>query len=236
MSASHEENVMSIYPILSALLTYPEQPLLDALPEIERALDAQPGARAALAPLVESLRATPLIELQERYVATFDRTPSHSLHLFEHVHGESRDRGQAMVDLLDEYRRHGFEPVGNELPDYVPLFVEFLGAIAGDGDGDGAHAAHLLGDAIEVLAALGERLARAQSPYAGAFDVLRACSPVEPRPVAEPPPRTMDEALERFGPGPDGVEPLLSPAADASLAQPIRFHPPRRAATPAPRA
>ncbi|KAA8771346.1 nitrate reductase molybdenum cofactor assembly chaperone [Burkholderia pseudomallei] len=234
MSASHEENVMSIYPILSALLTYPEQPLLDALPEIERALDAQPGARAALAPLVESLRATPLIELQERYVATFDRTPSHSLHLFEHVHGESRDRGQAMVDLLDEYRRHGFEPVGNELPDYVPLFVEFLGAIAGDGDG--AHAAHLLGDAIDVLAALGERLARAQSPYAGAFDVLRACSPVEPRPVAEPPPRTMDEALERFGPGPDGVEPLLPPAADASLAQPIRFHPPRRAATPAPRA
>ncbi|KGS37314.1 nitrate reductase molybdenum cofactor assembly chaperone [Burkholderia pseudomallei ABCPW 107] len=225
---------MSIYPILSALLTYPEQPLLDALPEIERALDAQPGARAALAPLVESLRATPLIELQERYVATFDRTPSHSLHLFEHVHGESRDRGQAMVDLLDEYRRHGFEPVGNELPDYVPLFVEFLGAIAGDGDG--AHAAHLLGDAIDVLAALGERLARAQSPYAGAFDVLRACSPVEPRPVAEPPPRTMDEALERFGPGPDGVEPLLSPAANASLAQPIRFHPPRRAATPAPRA
>ncbi|MHA7321506.1 nitrate reductase molybdenum cofactor assembly chaperone [Burkholderia pseudomallei] len=234
MSASHEENVMSIYPILSALLTYPEQPLLDALPEIERALDAQPGARAALAPLVESLRTEPLIELQERYVATFDRTPSHSLHLFEHVHGESRDRGQAMVDLLDEYRRHGFEPVGNELPDYVPLFVEFLGAIAGDGDG--AHAAHLLGDAIDVLAALGERLARAQSPYAGAFDVLRACSPVEPRPVAEPPPRTMDEALERFGPGPDGVEPLLSPAADASLAQPIRFHPPRRAATPAPRA
>ncbi|MFW2459492.1 nitrate reductase molybdenum cofactor assembly chaperone, partial [Burkholderia pseudomallei] len=180
MSASHEENVMSIYPILSALLTYPEQPLLDALPEIERALDAQPGARAALAPLVESLRATPLIELQERYVATFDRTPSHSLHLFEHVHGESRDRGQAMVDLLDEYRRHGFEPVGSELPDYVPLFVEFLGAIAGDGDD--AHAAHLLGDAIDVLAALGERLARAQSPYAGAFDVLRACSPVEPRP------------------------------------------------------
>ncbi|AJY28882.1 nitrate reductase molybdenum cofactor assembly chaperone [Burkholderia thailandensis 34] len=225
---------MSIYPILSALLTYPEQPLLDALPDIGRALDAFPDARAALAPLVESLRATPLIELQERYVATFDRTPSHSLHLFEHVHGESRDRGQAMVDLLDEYRRHGFEPVGSELPDYVPLFVEFLGAIASDGDD--AHAAHLLGDAIDVLAALGDRLARASSPYAGAFDVLRACSPVEPRPVAEPPPRTMDEALERFGPGHDGVEPLLAPAVDASAAQPIRFHPPRRAATPAPRA
>ncbi|AOJ09453.1 nitrate reductase molybdenum cofactor assembly chaperone [Burkholderia mayonis] len=236
MSASHEENVMSIYPILSALLIYPEQALLDALPDVERALDAFPDARSTLAPLVASLRATPLIELQERYVATFDRTPSHSLHLFEHVHGESRDRGQAMVDLLDEYRRHGFEPVGNELPDYVPLFVEFLGAIAGDGDGDSEHAARLLGDAIDVLAALGERLARAQSPYAAAFAALRALSPVEPQPVAEPPPRTMDEALERFGPGHDGVEPLLAPAANASLAQPIRFHPPRRAATPVPRA
>ncbi|KWZ42598.1 nitrate reductase [Burkholderia savannae] len=234
MSASHEENVMSIYPILSALLTYPEQELLDALPDVERALDAFPDARATLAPLVESLRAAPLIELQERYVATFDRTPSHSLHLFEHVHGESRDRGQAMVDLLDEYRRRGFEPVGSELPDYVPLFVEFLGAIEDDGDAD--HAARLLGDAIDVLAALGERLARAQSPYAVAFAALRARSPVEPRPVAEPPPRTMDEALERFGPGHDGVEPLLAPAANASNAQPIRFHPPRRAATPAPRA
>lgn len=81
MSASHEENVMSIYPILSALLIYPEQALLDALPDVERALDAFPDAREALAPLVASLRATPLIELQERYVATFDRTPSHSLHL-----------------------------------------------------------------------------------------------------------------------------------------------------------
>ncbi len=60
MSASHEENVMSIYPILSALLTYPEQPLLDALPEIERALDAQPGARAARAPRGASLRPAPV--------------------------------------------------------------------------------------------------------------------------------------------------------------------------------
>jgi nitrate reductase delta subunit len=78
-----------------------------------------------LAPLLDELRSRPLIELQENYVATFDRSPSHSLHLFEHVHGESRDRGQAMVDLMDEYRRDGFEPLETELPDYVPLFLEF---------------------------------------------------------------------------------------------------------------
>jgi nitrate reductase delta subunit len=86
-----------------------------------------------LAPLLDELRSRPLIELQENYVATFDRSPSHSLHLFEHVHGESRDRGQAMVDLMDEYRRDGFEPLETELPDYVPLFLEFLGALSLDG-------------------------------------------------------------------------------------------------------
>jgi nitrate reductase delta subunit len=94
---------MSLYPILSALLDYPEPALLEALPEIEAALHEWPQARAHLAPLIASLK-RPLIDVQLAYVATFDRNPSHSLHLFEHVHGESRDRGQAMVDLLDEYR------------------------------------------------------------------------------------------------------------------------------------
>ncbi|AYZ65708.1 nitrate reductase molybdenum cofactor assembly chaperone [Burkholderia multivorans] len=212
---------MSPYPLLSVLLTYPDADLLDALPDVRAALERDPGARDALAPLVDHLAQTPLIALQETYVATFDRTPAHSLHLFEHVHGESRARGQALVDLLDEYRRFGFEPATNELPDYLPLFVEFLGAIAADGHA--ADARRLLGDAIDVIAALGERLERAQSPYAGAFAVLRALSPVAPQPVAEPPPRTMDEALERFGPGADGVEPL--PGAMSAGVQPIRFHP-----------
>jgi nitrate reductase molybdenum cofactor assembly chaperone NarJ/NarW len=211
---------MSLYSLLSVLLTYPEAELIDALPEIRAALDRNPDAHVVLAPLVDNLASAPLIELQESYVATFDRTPAHSLHLFEHVHGESRERGQALVDLLNEYRRFGFEPATNELPDYVPLFVEFLGAIAAEGHADDAR--RLLGDAIDVMAALGERLERASSPYAGAFALLRALSPVAPQPVADAAPRTMDEALERFGPGPDGVEPL--PSATASI-QPIRFHP-----------
>ncbi|MGH9888136.1 MAG: nitrate reductase molybdenum cofactor assembly chaperone, partial [bacterium] len=107
---------MPLYPILSALLCYPEQDLLDAMPEIDTALAEWPQAQATLAPLGDLLKTNTLIELQENYVATFDRNPAHSLHLFEHVHGESRDRGQAMVDLIDEYRREGFEPAEAELP------------------------------------------------------------------------------------------------------------------------
>ena len=219
---------MPLYPILSALLAYPEPEQLDALPEIDAALAEWPQARALLAPVTAMLRSETLITLQENYVATFDRNPAHSLHLFEHVHGESRDRGQAMVDLIDEYRREGFEPAASELPDYVPLFLEFLGALAADGKE--ARAEQLLGEAIHVLAAIGDRLARNQSPYAAVFAVLRTLTDVQPQPQQEPPVRDMDEALETFGPGADGVEPLLAPQAGP---QAVKFYPRGTAPVPA---
>lgn len=208
---------MRIYRILSAVLDYPEQDMLDALPDIEQALLEWPQAAQLLEPLTEFLGANDLIAVQENYVATFDRNPAHSLHLFEHVHGESRDRGQAMVDLLSEYRRGGFEPKGGELPDHVPLFLEYLSLIQADA------AEPLLGEAIHVLAAVGDRLARHGSPYAVVFDVLRSLTSVEPVAQAEPPVRDMDEAMETFGVGVDGVEPLLRRPAMGEHT--LRFHP-----------
>lgn len=211
-----------IYRILSALLAYPEDALLQALPEIQQALNGNPAAQDLLEPLLEHLGEHSLIALQEDYVATFDRKAAHSLHLFEHVHGESRDRGQAMVDLLQTYQQQGFEPVGRELPDHVPLFLEFLSLLPPD------EARSLLDDAIHVLAAIGARLARAGSPYAAPFAVLRALATVTPREMDEPPVRDMDEAMETFGPGADGVEPLLRPQMQTQLAggaQPLHFYP-----------
>ncbi|SDB84903.1 nitrate reductase molybdenum cofactor assembly chaperone [Paraburkholderia lycopersici] len=213
---------MSIYPVLSALLDYPGQPLLDALEDIEAAIEAAPGGAFAtreLAPLLGALRERSLVESQETYVATFDRNRRHSLHLFEHVHGESRARGQAMVDLLAEYRSHGLDVATNELPDYVPLFLEVLGLIGED------DASALLGEAIHVLAALGNQLARDESPYAGIFSVLCELSDVEPLPLVGAPVRDMDEALERFGTGADGVEPLVHSFAASNAPQVVHFHP-----------
>ena len=209
---------MNLYRLLSALLCYPEQELLDALPEVEAALADAPWAADMLEPLTGYLGSHGLIAVQENYVATFDRNRSHSLHLFEHVHGESRDRGQAMVDLLDTYREHGFEPVVSELPDHVPLFLEFLGVI------EPGKAQELLDEAIHVLAAIGSRLARNESPYACIFAVLRAQSRVVPREQTEAPVRDMDEAMERYGSSPDGVEPLLRPFSGDG-AQTVRFYP-----------
>ena len=200
---------MKTFKVISLLLCYPESDWLAALPELEDALAAEADfngeANVRLAPLFEQLRQTGLIALQENYVATFDRNPSHSLHLFEHIHGESRDRGSAMIDLLQEYWKHDFDASASELPDYVPLFLEFLSQLPAE------EALELLGDAVHVLATIGRKLDANGSPYATAFQLLEALSPVAAQELAEPPVHDMDEAMEMFGPSMDGVEPLLKP-------------------------
>ena len=200
---------MKTFKVISLLLCYPESDWLAALPELEDALateaDVNGEAGARLAPLFALLRDSELIALQENYVATFDRNPSHSLHLFEHIHGESRDRGSAMIDLLNEYWKHDFDASASELPDYVPLFLEFLSLLPTE------EALALLGDAVHVLATIGRKLDANGSPFATAFQVLEALSPVAAQELVEPPVHDMDEAMEMFGPSMDGVEPLLKP-------------------------
>jgi nitrate reductase delta subunit len=109
-----------------------------------------------------------LYEVQARYVDLFDRTRSLSLQLYEHVHGESRDRGQAMVELLKLYSSRGMELTANELPDHLPVFMEFLSMLP---DGE---AADLLGQASHVLEALRERLRKRDAAYACVFEALIA--------------------------------------------------------------
>jgi len=208
---------MKTFKVLSLLLMYPESDWLSALPEMHAVLMEEAGvngkAADRLAPLFDLLHESKLIALQENYVATFDRNPSHSLHLFEHIHGESRDRGSAMVDLLQEYWKHDFDASAAELPDYVPLFLEFLSLLPEE------EALELLGDAVHVLATVGRKLDANGSPYATAFQVLEALSPVAAQELAEPPVRDMDEAMEMFGPSIDGVEPLLKPGPQVSVVQ-----------------
>ncbi|MGK2952477.1 MAG: nitrate reductase molybdenum cofactor assembly chaperone [Thiobacillus sp.] len=210
---------MKTFKVLSLLLMYPESDWLAALPELEDALAAEADfngdAPTRLAPLFAQLRESGLIALQENYVATFDRNPSHSLHLFEHIHGESRDRGSAMVDLLNEYWKHDFDASATELPDYVPLFLEFLSQLSTE------EALALLGDAVHVLATIGSKLDANGSPYATAFQLLEALSPVAAQELAEPPVRDMDEAMEMFGPSVDGVEPLMRPDSRVVMQMPF---------------
>jgi nitrate reductase delta subunit len=164
---------------LSALLTYPDADLQAAAPEIGPALAAEAlldaAALAALAPLLDELATRDIYDLQERFVLLFDRSRSLSLNLFEHVHGESRERGGAMVDLLETYRAGGFEPVGAELPDHLPMFLEFLSTRPLD------EARALIADAAHIVTALSDRLERRESSYA---PVLRAVASLAATPAA----------------------------------------------------
>ena len=122
---------------LSALLTYPTAELQQAAGEISEAIENEPalsvGVRDQLHRLLKELASDDLYDLQERYVLLFDHTRSLSLHLFEHVHGESRDRGQAMIDLKAQYEKAGLFMGAAELPDFLPLFLEYLSTLPAAG-------------------------------------------------------------------------------------------------------
>jgi len=155
---------------LSLSLSYPSQELQDAMPEIGPVLAADPriapNTRSALRALTESLGENDLFDLQESYVMLFDRSRTLSLNLFEHVHGESRDRGGAMVSLIETYRGGGFEPATTELPDHLPVLLEFLASRPF------VEAQETLADAAHIFDALATRLVRRESGYAAAFAAL----------------------------------------------------------------
>ena len=155
---------------LSLILSYPTQELQAAMPEIGGVLASDKrltsAARRALRPLVDTLRDDDIYTLEERYVMLFDRSRTLSLNLFEHVHGESRDRGGAMVSLLETYREGGYEPVTSELPDHLPILLEFLSTIPA------VEARETLADAAHIFEALAARLARRDSDYGSVFAAL----------------------------------------------------------------
>jgi nitrate reductase delta subunit len=165
--------------VLSALLSYPTAELQAAVGEMRQALDAESclprHGRDRLDRILDEIATRDLYDLQERYVLLFDRTRSLSLHLFEHVHGESRDRGQAMVDLKGLYERHGLTMKTGELPDHLPLFLEFLSQIPE------AEARELLAETSHVLEAIRLRLKKRKVPYSSVFSCAQALAQSKPQ-------------------------------------------------------
>ncbi|WP_420347767.1 nitrate reductase molybdenum cofactor assembly chaperone [Pelagibius sp.] len=166
------------FKVLSLLLSYPEEELQAAAAAMKEVLAQEELVPAAcmsgLSKLLDEIAAGDLYDLQARYVLLFDRSRSLSLHLFEHIHGESRDRGQAMVDLADHYARHGLHLSARELPDFLPLFLEFLAARPLP------EARELLGQPLHVISALGERLRKRKSAYAWVFLALESIARGKP--------------------------------------------------------
>ena len=161
---------MSTLKVLSALLSYPTEELVRALPEISILLGQEKRLsrldRERLADLIGEVMTADLLDAQERYVEVFDRGRATALHLFEHVHGESRDRGQALVDLGQIYAKSGFDLATHELPDYLPAMLEFLSYRPE------AEMHEMLGDCAHILRSIGETLQARESRYAAIFGSL----------------------------------------------------------------
>lgn len=163
---------------LGWLMTYPDHDLRQALFEIDAVLGQEkwlPEKQlASVRDFIAYLKTADLSDLQEEYVNLFDRTPSLSLHLFEHVHGDSRDRGPAMVDLDRIYREAGLDNSSDETPDYLPLFLEYLSMVEPEKARDD------LKGAIDVIAAMAARLKKRESMYAVVFDAIMSAAKQAP--------------------------------------------------------
>jgi len=205
---------------LGALITYPHPELIAALPEIGALLaDARVLPRAErerLAALIAEMQTSDGIELEGRYVELFDRGRATSLYLFEHVHGESRDRGMAMVELKQIYANAGYRLASKELPDYLPVVLEYLSCRSLP------EARAMLGDCAHILRSIGEALAHRGSRYAAVFAALLAVIQepeldwTKARESAQPEPPVDDDWAEKpaFAPidaGNDGHVPEVAP-------------------------
>lgn len=156
--------------VLGALLSYPGTETLAALPEARARLLGTRLVEDAIAVRLEHfldyLQGHDLLTLQENYVELFDRGRSTSLYLFEHVHGESRERGQAMVDLLQCYEARGLSLKANELPDYLPVFLEYLSRLPQE------QAISTLAETGEILRSLTNALIERKSHYRLLLEML----------------------------------------------------------------
>ena len=168
---------LKILKVLSLLIDYPSNELFlgdtlaDCTEIVARSTIISPEVRAQIIDLIEDLIDTGSLEAQARYDGLFERGRSLSLWLFEHVHGESRDRGQAMVDLMGQYEEAGFAISVKELPDYLPLYLEFLAYQATVIDDD-IQIRMDIADVSHIIALLAARLEHRGSMYKGCFNAL----------------------------------------------------------------
>ncbi len=169
---------MKTFKILGLLLSYPKEELIQHLDDLMTVLELEKLLPARnlkkIKALAEELKTGDIYEVQENYVELFDRGRAHCLQLFEHIHGESRDRGMAMVNLAEAYGEKGLYVAKGELPDYLPLFLEFLSLCPLD------EAMDFLGDPITVIAAIGVKLKKRKANYAVIFEALEVLSKVKP--------------------------------------------------------
>ncbi len=170
--------MIKTYKILSLLLSYPNNELQEFLPQVENILREdsllQEDQIRGIIEFCNRFRELDLINWQEEYVQLFDYSRSVSLHIFEHIKGDSRDRGQAMVNLMEFYKESGMQLTTKELPDYIPAFLEFLSTLPLE------KAAELLGETVHIMDRINEALSESENTYSSIFQAIISLSAKQP--------------------------------------------------------
>lgn len=185
--------------VLAALLGYPDAGMRGWLPEMRNLLQVEsaisPSRRIEIEALMDALQRAEPLEAEADYVELFDRGRGTSLHLFEHVHGDSRDRGPAMIDLGQTYEKAGLILAEGELPDYLPAVLEFVSTQPP------REARAFLGEMAHILNAIFGALQQRGSAYASILGAL----------------------LELAGEKAQPVKPVVEEPLDESWAEPVVF-------------
>lgn len=155
---------MRLYRILSNLLEYPNREIMYNLDEliqiINDSFEIKHSEKKSLLEFINWMSKHTTIEIQQLYVKTFDMNPDHSLHLTHHIFGDDKGRGPALIDLQDHFKSEGFEMMQGEIPDYLPLVLEYVSTL------DENDAGAFLADAKKIIKILTKNLSKANSPYA----------------------------------------------------------------------
>ena len=176
--------------VLARLLDYPGAELRSHLPgmrdtlRVERAVSDARLAELGL--LMDALSSADALDAEAAYVQLFDRGRATSLHLFEHVHGDSRDRGPAMIDLAQTYDQAGLHLAPDELPDYLPAVLEFVSTQPP------REARAFLGEMTHIFNALFSALQQRQSAYASVLGALLELAGEKAQPVKVAPEEPLD--------------------------------------------
>lgn len=191
MLAANAQPISRTLRVLSALLGYPDARLREHLSEMRKLLNEEralsPARHGALQALIDTLRHTDPLQIEADYVELFDRGRATSLHLFEHVHGDSRDRGPAMIDLGQTYEKAGLILAEGELPDYLPAVLEFVSTQPP------REARAFLAEMAHILSAIFAALSQRQSAYASVLGALLELAGENAKPVVA----TVDEPLDQ---------------------------------------
>jgi nitrate reductase delta subunit len=189
--------------VLALLLSYPDAELRSHLGEMRDALHAEAALSAnrlaEIDALTAHLRNSPPLAIEAEYVDLFDRGRATALHLFEHVHGDSRDRGPAMIDLTRTYEQAGLLLGSGELPDHLSVVLEYASTQPS------AQAAAFLAEFAHITRAIFSALLERRSPYACVLATV------------------LELAGEKAQPAPITFEPAPEPALDDTWEEPLAF-------------